>query len=144
MALATSLAAKPPGSDIEQVLNVVHTAHKALREGHATEYQWSVLSGCLDVALAIERQGVVRGLQEHLASAQSALQNIYQRATAGAGWQSTSMHYFELDAVRTFVDLHAFQLKQLGRAEYLRAITSAQGAVRSRGERATVVREAAE
>lgn len=142
MALAISRAAKPPQSDIDQVMEVVHSAHKALREGVAAEYQWSVLSGCLDVALAIERQGVVRGLQEHLASAQAALQSIYNRATAGTEWRPTALHFHELDAVREFVGLHAMQLRHLGRAEYLRAITSAQGAVRSRGERATVVKEA--
>lgn len=141
MLLAMHRAAKPLASDIDQVLDVVHVAHKALREGVATEQQWSVLAGCLDVALAIERQGVVRGLQEHLASAQTALQAVHDRA--GTDWRTTAMRWNELDAVSTFVDLHAFQLKQLGRAEYLKAIASAQGAVRSRGERATVVREVA-
>ena len=143
MLLAMHRAAKPPASDIDQVLDVVHAAHKALREGVATEQQWSVLAGCLDVALAIERQGVVRGLQDHLASAQTALQAVHDRANATPAWRATPLHWNELDSVHTFVDLHAFQLKQLGRAEYLKAIASAQGAVRSRGERATVVREVA-
>lgn len=141
MLLAKHRASKPRESDIEQVLDVLRAAHSAMRQGIATEQQWSVVAGCLDVALAIERQGVVRGLQEHLASAEKALQAVHDRA--GPEWRATSMHWHELDAVNTFVDLHAFQVKQLGLAEYLKAIASAQGAVRSRGERATVVREVA-
>ena len=92
MLLAMHRAAKPPASDIEQVLDVLHAAHKALREGVATEQQWSVLAGCLDVALAIERQGVVRGLQEHLASAEKALQAVHDRANATATWRATPLH----------------------------------------------------
>lgn len=141
MLLAMHRAAKPRESDIEQVLDVLRAAHSALRQGVATVQQWGVLAGCLDVSLAIERQGVVRGLQEHLASAEKALQAVHDRA--GPEWHATSMHWHELDAINTFVDLHAFQVKQLSTAEYLKAINSAQGAVRSRGERATVVREVA-
>jgi len=143
LTLALHNAAKPAKSDIDQLLAVLHDAHKALREGVATAQQWSVLAGCLDVALAIERQGVVRGLQEHLASAQAALQAIHARAETGAAWRPTALYFHELDAVRTFVHLHAMQIKHLGRAEYLRAITSAQGAVRSRRETVTVMREVA-
>lgn len=143
MVLALHQAAKPAQSDIEQVLHVVHIAHKALREGVASEQQWSVLAGCLDIAKAIERQGVVRGLSEHLASAEASLQAIYTRAHAGPSWRPTALHYQELDAVQTFVDLHAFQLRQLARTEYLKAIASALGAVRGGGGQATLVRDLA-
>lgn len=143
MTLALHNAAKPAPADIDQVLDVLHRAHKALREGVATEQQWSVLAGCLDVAVAIERQGVVRGLSEHLASADAALQAVYNRAQTGAAWRPTALYFQELDAVRTFVHLHAMQIRQLARSEYLRAITSAQGAVRGRGETVTVARDLA-
>lgn len=143
LAIALDGAAKPPQTDIEQVLHVVHLAHKALREGVATEQQWSVLAGCLDVAKAIERQGVVRGLTEHLASADAALQAIYNRANSGPAWRPTALHYYELNAVKDFVNLHAFQLRQLGRGEYLKAIASARGTVQGRGETVTMVRDLA-
>jgi hypothetical protein len=140
LALALHHAAKPARADVDQVLQAVLDAHRALREGVASELQWSILAGSLDVALAIERQGVVRGLHEHLASAERALQAIYDRAHAGPVWRPTALHYHELDAVHTFVDLHAYQVRQLGRAEFLRAIDSATAQIRGQGGQVTVAR----
>lgn len=138
MTIAKHYATKPLQTDIEQVLDVVHGAHKALREGAATEQHWSILAGCLDVAKAIERQGVVRGLYDDLISAENALQTLYNRATIGMMWHAPTCHHHELDAMLAFVNLHAFQLRQLGRAEYLKAIASALGTARANGGQATV------
>ncbi|MDO9235968.1 MAG: hypothetical protein Q7U28_08050 [Aquabacterium sp.] len=138
MALALHHAAKPARADVDQVLRAVTVAAKALREGVATELQWSILAGSLDVSLAIERQGIVRGLQEHLASAARAMQSIYDRAHAGPVWRPTALHYYELDAVQTFVELHAYQVRQLSRAEFLKAIDSAANQIRATGGQVTL------
>lgn len=139
--IALHRAAKPAPADRAEVLAILRLAAKALREGVATELQWSIVAGGVDVAKAIERQGIVRGLAGHLASAETALQAIYERAMATGTWKPTALHYYELDAMQTFVDLHVFQVNQLGRAEFLAAIDDAQRQVRRSGHTATVVRD---
>lgn len=140
MEIALHRAAKPAPADRAVVLNILRLAAKALREGVATELQWSIVAGGVDVAKAIERQGIVRGLAEHLASADASLQAIYDRAMATGTWKATALHYYELDAVQTFVDLHVFQVNQLGRAEFLAAIDRATGQVRADGNKVTLIR----
>ena len=141
LGVALRRAAKPPAADREEILSLLHLAHKALREGVATELQWSIIAGAVDVSLAIERQGVVRGLQEHLKSAEHALQSVYDRAMLAGSWKPTSLHYQELDAVLTFVDLHTFQVNQLGRAELLKAIGIATRQVTNSGANVNVVHD---
>lgn len=141
MAIALGRAAKPAQADRNEVLGVLRQAHIALREGVATELQWSIVAGGVDVAKAIERQGIVRGLSEHLAAAEAALQAIYDRAMHVSGrWFPTPLNYTELDALRDFVDLHSFQINQLGRAEFLAAIDTATGQIRANGGTPTLVR----
>lgn len=138
--IALHFAAKPAKADTDQVLQALQDAFKALREGVATEYQWSILAGSLDVSKAIEAQGVVRGLNDHLDTAEEALQVIYNRARMPHAWCPTALYFHELDAVQTFVDLHSYQVRQLGRAEFLSAIETAQGQVRANGGQATLAR----
>ena len=137
--IALHHAAKPPKEDRAEVLRILHQAAKALREGVATHTQWSIISGHVAVGEAIERQRVVRGLTEHLASADAALQSIYNRAMATGTWKPTALHYYELDAVQTFVNLHAFQVNQLSRKEYLAAINAAEKETIAQGHTATMV-----
>lgn len=139
--LALHRAAKPAKADREQVLDMLRQAVKAMREGVATEYQWSIVAGALDVARAIEEQGVVRGLSEHLDTAARALQAVYDRAMATGAWHCTALWYHELDAMQTFLDLYTFQVNQLSRAEFLAAIDQATHQVRRNGDTATIVRD---
>ena len=149
MALAIHGAAKPDRADVDHVIATIQAAHKALREGVATEMQWSVLSGSVDCARMIEKQGVVRGIHEHIASAHHALQSVYTRAmqvnphTPLDRWRPTALHWHELDAISTFVDLHAYQIRQLSRKEFLSAITAAVGYVRGHGNVAVLTSEVA-
>lgn len=94
-----------------------------LREGVATEDQHTVLHTCLQVALAIEASGIVRGLRQHLDSAMAALETIHTRAMASGTWRPTSLYFHELDALRDAVDLHYHQLRLLSAGE-LQAITA--------------------
>ena len=143
MALAKHYAAKTPATDRKEVLDMLGKAIQALREGVATEHQWLLAAGGVTVALAIERQGIVRGLQGHLKTAEQALQDIYDRAlrTGGGRWVRVTLYYQELDALQTFVDLHTFQIAQLGRAEYLSAIDAAHKDAIAQGHTVTVVRD---
>jgi hypothetical protein len=126
--LALHRAAKPAVADRDEILGVLRKAIQALREGVALEHQWSIAAGAVTVALAIERQGIVRGLQEHFKSAEQHLQDIYDRAmkTGGGRWTRVTLYYQELDALQLLYELHEYQLDQLGRAEFLAAIDAAK------------------
>lgn len=123
--LAMHNIAKPPAAAIDEVLAVTHVAAKAMREGVATRHQWELLAGMHELANVIEKQGIVTGLHEHLASAGAALDAIYARANTSDGWRPTALHFYELDAINTLLKLHEFQLKQLGRSEYFNAVDTA-------------------
>ncbi len=140
MAIAKHFAAKPVREDRNEILTGLQASIKALREGVATEHQWSIVAGSLSVANAIERQGVVRGLAEHFASAEQALQNIYDRALRmGNGrWVRVTLYFYELDVLAEFFDLYKFQVNQLGRAEFLNAIDAARKQTASEGHTVTV------
>ncbi|EYC52901.1 hypothetical protein AZ34_12030 [Hylemonella gracilis str. Niagara R] len=139
--LALHGAAKPSRQDLAELFKPVQAAVRAMREGVATELQWSILSGSVEVAQAIERQGVVRGLQGHLDATDQALQGIYRRAMDCGAWKPPTLYYQELDALNLFVELHTFQAKQLGRAEFIRAVDLAQNKTRAQGHTVTVVRD---
>ncbi len=143
MVLALHRAAKPAAADRAEVLDVLRSAIKALREGVATETQWAIAAGAVTVALAIERQGIVRGLMEHINTVSSALQDIYDRAirTGGGRWIRVTLYFNEIDALNDLLWLHSLQLDQLGRAEFLAAIDKAQKHTITQGHTATVVRD---
>jgi hypothetical protein len=141
--VAMHRAAKPAKEDRAEVLASLRTAVKALREGVATELQWSIAAGCLAVSLAIEKQGKVRGLQEHLESIEQALQDIYDRALlAGGGrWIRVTLRFNEIEALNLLVDLQRFQLDQLGRAEFIAAVDAAQKDTIAQGHTVAVVHD---
>jgi len=138
--LTMHYAAKPTQEDLQDVLQPVEQCVRALREGVATEGQWCIAAGAVQMALAIERQGIVRGLVEHLTSAEQALQAIYRRALATGQWKPTALYYQELDALRDFLQLQTFQVNQLGRREFMQAISRAERQVRKDGHVITVAR----
>lgn len=113
----------------------ITSAFQALRQGVATEWQWCVLAGSVELGLSIERHGVVRGLQGHLKAAEAALQAIYQRAMASSTWKATALYYQEIEHVDTFVWLHKAQLEALSEGEWLKAHDHAVAVVRSAGGR---------
>lgn len=141
LAIALHKAAKPMAWEREEVLAALRKSHKALREGVATELDWSILAGALATSMTIEQQGVVRGLQEHFVSAEAALQAVFDRAKSTDTWKPTALWFNELDAINEFVRLHAFQVEQLSRAEWLQAVNTTTAKVRSQGFGATVVRD---
>lgn len=121
--------------ELGQVLGPVDASMTALREGVATELQWSILASTVEVAIAVEDKGAVRGLRGHLEAAERALQGIKLRAMASGEWHPTALYYQELDDVKAAVELHRFQLEQLSSAEAIKALDLAKGRVRAAGGR---------
>ena len=141
LSVASHFAAKPSKQDREEVLRPLRDAVKALREGVATELQWSIAAGGVSVAQAIERQGIVRGLHEHIKTTEKVLQNIYDRALCigGGRYIRATLYFNEIDTLSDFLELHTFQVNQLGRAEMLAAIDEAQRQTIAQGHVATLV-----
>lgn len=139
--LALHRAAKPAREDRAEVLDKLNAAVKALCTGVATEMDWSVAAGAVAVAMAVERQGIVRGLQEHLDTAEQVLQAIHDRCRLPMMWLRPTLTIQEVDAVRLLSELHTFQIEQLGRAEFLAAIDAATKETLAQGHQATVVRD---
>ena len=141
LAVASHFAAKPSKQDREEVLQPLRDAVNALREGVATELQWSIAAGGVSVAYAIERQGIVRGLHEHIKTTEKVLQNIYDRALriGGGRYIGATLYFNEIDTLTEFLKLHTFQVNQLGRAEMLAAIDEAQRQTIAQGHVATMV-----
>ncbi len=109
-----SSAKHPTAADRKKALC---DAIQALRQGVATEHQWSIAAGGVTVALAIDRQRIVPGLGGHIKTAEQALQDIHARALriGGGRWTRVDLDYQELDALQTFMDLHALQVRKLER-----------------------------
>jgi hypothetical protein len=97
-------------------LPAIKAACRALREGVGTREQWLTVATAVQRAKDIEREGRVRGMVEYLQSADTALRAIYTRADQLLGWCPVPLEFDELDALQTFVDLHALQMRQLSRA----------------------------
>lgn len=119
--MVNARATRHTQAELQAILHPISDAHKALREGVASEMQWAVLNTAVIMALTIEQQGVVRGLAEHFRSADRALGGIHARAMATGEWHPTALYYQELDDVSEAVRLHAYQLEQLSAGELARA-----------------------
>ncbi|MEZ2293064.1 hypothetical protein [Variovorax sp. RCC_210] len=108
ISLARNNATRPTAVDLLQ------DAARSLREGVATEHEWSTVARAIVVAQSLERRGIVRGLGEHLHSAAIALQEIGRRAMDAGVWNATPLHLLELDVISTAIELHELQLQQIG------------------------------
>lgn len=135
MSLVVRKVTRLTAHELGQVLGPIESSLTALREGVASELQWSILASSVEIAIAIEDKGQVRGLREHLEAAERALQGIKLRAMATGEWLATSLYYQELDDVKAAVELHRFQLEQLSSTEAVKAIDLAKGRVRAAGGR---------
>ncbi len=140
MAIALGQVVKPPQRDVDEILQALHTAHTAMRQGVATELQWSIMSGSLEVAQSIHHVGVVRDISGHLGTAHDALQAIYNRAMITGHWKAPALWFVEMEALDVFVQLHAYQARELSRGEFLRAIDMAETAIKRQGHKPTISR----
>jgi hypothetical protein len=141
--IVKSAVAKPPKHDVDDVMNIMTAASKAMREGVASEKHWSILAGGVSMAQAIESQGVVRGMKEHWDSTEQALDTIFKRARSTGAWKSPTLYFDEIDMITAFVNLHGFQVRRLSHGEYRAAIASAGGQIRASGCTVNLERELA-
>lgn len=109
-------------AEIREIMDAVNHCAARLREGVATEMQANVLRTTLQIALGICRAGHVRGMDGHIEAAVVSLRSIMARARESGSWQPTALHWYELDAITSAIDLHDHQLRQLS-AEELRRVT---------------------
>lgn len=105
----------------------------ALREGRATRVNFAGISTATELALAIEDQGIVRGLDEHLERAEAAMHAIRRRSDFASGWKTPTLRWDEIDALAEMLRLHLFQLAQLSYGEYQAAWRLMVGRVTSNG-----------
>lgn len=141
LGLALHRCAKPAREDRAEVLGMLSKALASLREGTASEHDWSIAAGGVATAQAIERQGVVRGLSQHLAGIEAALQAIYNRCRRPSLWLRPTLTEPEIEATHLLLELHTFQLEHLSRSELIAAVDQAQKQTLANGYTATVVRE---
>lgn len=131
--LAKSGAAKPVPADLQAIIDSLILCFEALRKGTVNEDQFSVLSGAVYTARAIEDQRVVKGLSQVIEQGEQALNQVWQRITASGVFGRTALYPAELVDIREFVSQHIFQIRQLSRAEYLRAMRTATGRMGPKG-----------
>lgn len=134
--LALRRVSKIPETEIDEVLRPIRDSFRALREGVANEDQWCLMAGSIELALSIERDGVIKGLRAHLEAAERALLEIGKRARVGGTWRPTALYWQEIDAIDDFVWMHRLQLEQLSEGEWRRAHDRAVALVLSQGGRA--------
>jgi hypothetical protein len=139
--VAMRRASKIPADEVATVMLPIAESFTAMREGVATEPQWLILAGSVELALAIERQGVVRGVAGHLTAAEAALAAIKHRAMERGAWRSTSLYWQEIEALDTFLAIHKYQLENLSEGEWQRAANQAEAVVRSAGGQVVDIRE---
>lgn len=139
--LAMRRASRIPAHEISVVMAPVQEAFTAMREGIGAESNWMVLAGSVELALSIERQGVVRGVIGHLTAAEAALAGIKHRAMERGSWRSTPLYWQEIEALDTFTTIHRYQLENLSEGEWRRAHARAAAVVRSAGGQVVDIRE---
>lgn len=120
-------------SDVGEIFLTLKEALKNLKMGHGTEGNWSVLAGMLEVATAIERMRIVRGLSGHFEAADRALKAIYSRSMCDGNWKIPTLYWHEMEAIQLFIELHEFQAKQLGSKEFDEAVELASNEIRRQG-----------
>ena len=114
---ALTKAARLTPGEVATTIAPARACATLLSQGVATEDQHTVLHTAFQIAQGIEDSGIVRGLLEHIASALAAMDAIRARALATGTWRPTALHYYELDAIRTALDLHEYQLRQVSAGE---------------------------
>ena len=149
LAIALDGAAKCGPQEIDDLLHILHQCSRALHRGCATQLQLDIMAGSCTLARAVEDLGTVKGLRGHIDSCAQVLQTLHDRYVAApktvserrAGWGKTGLAFHEADAIKTFVEIHNFQLRQLSRSEFTQAANLATARANSAGETVEVVRD---
>lgn len=108
-------------------------AVEAFRVGKGTFKDWLRLCTLVNVGMAIEDGGVVKGLRSDLKAALDALEEIGTRQDSTKGWKSGALRATELEAIRMLVVAHEFQLRQVSYGEPQEAYRLATARVKCDG-----------
>ena len=114
---AIKRASRLTEAEIRETMDAVRHCATRVREGVATELQVQALRTTMLIALEIERLGYVRGMRGHIEAALIAIKAILTRGIEFGTWRPVTLHYYELDAITSAVDLHDHQLRQLSAGE---------------------------
>lgn len=145
--LAMAAAARLTAQEVQALLAPARDAATRMREGRASSDDWAALVGAVSLARAIEAQGVVRGLAEHLAGIDAALVAIEKRASsntppgadAAEHWRAPTLYAHEIEALALLLQLHEFQLQQLSFGEWRSALRLTFDRIRSTPGKQVVV-----
>jgi hypothetical protein len=133
-------AALPTASQVRSITDQLRQASVAMREGRATNHQWSLLAGSLDTAITIQAGGIYKVFADVWEPAQTALKNIHARAVAkgNGAWASPTLYAQEIQALDVFVFLHEQQLTNLTRGEIGQAVCKTARRLDSQGQNVTL------
>lgn len=123
--IALSRATKFTPAEIATRMDPLREAARKVCSGFSSEQDWQCLASAVAVSLSIEQKGVVRGLIEHLTSADQVLAAIKLRCTEHGRWQPTALCFDEIETLGTYITLFAFQLSELSAKEYDQAFNHA-------------------
>lgn len=103
--------------EVQETMHPLRTGFDLMRARAATEDHYVVVYTIFRIAQEIEKQGVVRGLAEHIHAALQACDTYHGRCMQTGTWAAQELEFAELDAMANLIELHEFQLKQLTAAE---------------------------
>ncbi len=92
-------------------LALLRISFRSFREARASEADWRILANGLKLAAALAAGGSLNGVNGHLSSASAALQAIRARALHDGSWRPTMLEFAEIEALATYLDLHALQTR---------------------------------
>lgn len=103
--------------EVEDTMQPLRQGFDLMRAGVATYDHYVVVYTIFRIASEIEKQGVVRGLAEHIQQTLQACDSYYGRCMRADVWTPHELEFAELDAMTNMIELHEFQLKQLTAGE---------------------------
>lgn len=136
-----SNVAKLTPDEVAQAITPMRAAMLHLKRRTATEMDFKWLTTCAQIGMSIERQGVVRGLAQHLQAALDVCRAIDDRARATGQWCSPCLRGSEIETLDTAIDLHEYQLQKLSYGEFINASEHAARYARSTGGEVTYLDE---
>jgi hypothetical protein len=123
-------------SEIAAVMRPARQAIDRLRLGQGTFDDFARAASIVNIGLAIERKGVIRGLKADLDDCHRHLEAIGQRGGEVDAWQPPTLWAAEIKSLNVLANLHEQQLRVLSYREYSEARDYAVAKVRSAGGQA--------
>jgi hypothetical protein len=123
-------------SEIAAVMRPARQAIERLRLGQGTFDDFARAASIVNIGLAIERKGVIKGLQADLDECHRHLEAIGQRGGEVDAWQPPTLWAAEIKSLNVLANLHEQQLQVLSYREYSEARDYAVAKVRSAGGQA--------